>query len=178
MSSLTVKDRRRKDSGRRMKLDKHLPRCFEPRRGKWVTAKNKDPRDKFGWDYFDYDVCPAADIFPCGGPDQLKRLVEQDWRVANETGALNPPKSSKQLRGMMNERLANLGQNLQNRDDLKATIAKNRAKREAQQKLQQQQAQRQQQQQQQQQQSQNDHKKQSVTRRSILNGLAAMLNGD
>jgi hypothetical protein len=89
MSSLTVKDRRRKDSGERLKLDKHLPRCFEPRRGKWQISKRPlDPRDRFGWDYFDYDVCPDAVIFPCKGPDQLAELVAEDWRIANETGAI------------------------------------------------------------------------------------------
>lgn len=89
VSSLTVKDRRRKDSGARVKLDKHLPRCLEPRRGKWPLGKRPlDPRDRFGWDYFDYRVCPNAVIFPCAGPDQLAQLVAEDWRIANETGAI------------------------------------------------------------------------------------------
>jgi len=42
-------------------ITKHLPRCFEPHRGKWGGGA----RDKYGWDYFDYDECPAEDIFPC-----------------------------------------------------------------------------------------------------------------
>jgi len=91
IASLTVKDRRKDDTGERMKLDKHLPRCLEPRRGKWKVSRRKpyyDPRDRFGWDYFDYDVCPDELIFPCGGPDQLKQLIADDWRTANETGAL------------------------------------------------------------------------------------------
>jgi hypothetical protein len=91
VSSLTVKDRRRKDSGQRLKLDKHLPRCFEPRRGKWMISQRKppfDPRDRFGWDYFDYDVCPNAVIFPCEGPNQLAELVAKDWATANRTGAI------------------------------------------------------------------------------------------
>ncbi|KAG7347416.1 hypothetical protein IV203_016121 [Nitzschia inconspicua] len=89
VSSLTVKDRRLKDSGARAKLDKHLPRCLEPRRGKWpLGLRPLDPRDRFGWDYFDYRVCPKAVIFPCDGPDQLAKLVAEDWKIANETGAI------------------------------------------------------------------------------------------
>jgi hypothetical protein len=89
-SSLTVKDRRRVNTGERLTLDKHLPRCLEPRRGKWkISIRHPlDPRDRFGWDYFDYDVCPDSVIFPCGGPNQLAQLVADDLRVANETGAL------------------------------------------------------------------------------------------
>jgi len=90
-ASLSVKDRRKEESGERMKLDKHLPRCLEPRRGKWKVSRRRpyiDPRDRFGWDYFDYEVCPDQVLFPCGGPDQLKELVAEDWRIANETGAL------------------------------------------------------------------------------------------
>ena len=91
IASLSVKDRRKEESGERMKLDKHLPRCLEPRRGKWKVSRRRpyiDPRDRFGWDYFDYEVCPDQVLFPCGGPDQLKELVANDWKVANETGAL------------------------------------------------------------------------------------------
>jgi hypothetical protein len=91
IASLTVKDRRKDSTGERMKLDKHLPRCLEPRRGKWKVSRRKpflDPRDRFGWDYFDYDVCPNALLFPCGGPDQLQKSIAEDWRIANETGAL------------------------------------------------------------------------------------------
>ena len=42
-------------------IKKHLPRCFEPHRGKWGGGTH----DKYGWDYFDYDECPEADIYPC-----------------------------------------------------------------------------------------------------------------
>jgi len=88
--SLTVKDRRSDVTGKRFKLDKHLPRCLEPRRGKWKRHKRPlDPRDKFGWDYFDYDVCPQSLIFPCGGPNQLAELVAEDLKIANATGALD-----------------------------------------------------------------------------------------
>ena len=87
--SLTVKDRRNDVTGKRFKLDKHLPRCLEPRRGKWKRHKRPlDPRDKFGWDYFDYEVCPQSLIFPCGGPNQLAELVAEDLKIANATGAL------------------------------------------------------------------------------------------
>jgi len=91
IASLTVKDRRANETGQRMKLDKHLPRCLEPRRGKWKVSRRRpylDPRDRFGWDYFDYEVCPNDLLFPCGGQDQLKKLVADDLRVANQTGAL------------------------------------------------------------------------------------------
>lgn len=91
IASLSVKDRRADEGGERMKLDKHLPRCLEPRRGKWKVSRRRpylDPRDRFGWDYFDYDVCPNEVLFPCRGQDQLKELVAEDWRIANETGAL------------------------------------------------------------------------------------------
>jgi len=104
--SLTVKDRRKDETGERMKLDKHLPRCLEPRRGKWKISRRRpylDPRDRFGWDYFDYDVCPNEIIFPCGGQDQLKQLVEDDWRVANETGALAKRKILEEKRQKMAE---------------------------------------------------------------------------
>jgi uncharacterized protein YgiM (DUF1202 family) len=88
-ASLTVKDRRSDHTGRRLKLDKHLPRCLEPRRGKWkMGRKPLDPRDRFGWDYFDYDVCPQSLLFPCGGQNQLADLVAEDLKIANATGAL------------------------------------------------------------------------------------------
>jgi hypothetical protein len=43
---------------------KHLPRCFEPRRGVWPTS-DKDRRDWYGWDFFDYDLCATSELFPC-----------------------------------------------------------------------------------------------------------------
>ncbi len=101
IASLTVKDRRQDKTGERMKLDKHLPRCLEPRRGKWKVSRRRpylDPRDRFGWDYFDYEVCPNQVLFPCKGQDQLKQLVEDDWRVANETGALARHKKAEEKR--------------------------------------------------------------------------------
>lgn len=47
--------------GTEEKLKKHLPRCLEPHRGKWGDGNI----DAYGWDYFDYEICPDADIFPC-----------------------------------------------------------------------------------------------------------------
>jgi hypothetical protein len=58
---------------------KHLPKCFEPRREKWSISKI-DPRDLYGWDYFDYDACPDADIFPCK-EGQLAELVAKELAV-------------------------------------------------------------------------------------------------
>lgn len=52
--------------------DKHLPRCFEPHRANWPVSSN-DTRDMYGWDFFDYDMCPDADIFPCK-PGQIESL--------------------------------------------------------------------------------------------------------
>mmetsp|Transcript_11490 Transcript_11490/g.29077 ORF Transcript_11490/g.29077 Transcript_11490/m.29077 type:complete len:541 (+) Transcript_11490:185-1807(+) len=107
-ASLTVKDRRKDETGERMKLDKHLPRCLEPRRGKWKVNRRKpylDPRDRFGWDYFDYEVCPNQVLFPCEGQDQLKQLVAEDWRVANETGALDRQKIAEEKRRKKREEL-------------------------------------------------------------------------
>ena len=108
VASLTVKDRRKNGEGERLKLDKHLPRCLEPRRGKWKVSRKKpylDPRDRFGWDYFDYDVCPVEMIFPCKGQDQLKQLVADDLRVATETGALEHWKQLEKKRQKRQEAL-------------------------------------------------------------------------
>jgi len=108
VASLTVKDRRTNQTGERLKLEKHLPRCLEPRRGKWKVSRRKpylDPRDRFGWDYFDYDVCPNEMIFPCKGQDQLKQLVADDLRVATETGAIVHWKQLAEKRKKRNEAL-------------------------------------------------------------------------
>jgi len=64
-------------------LEKHLPRCFEPRRSKWRISK-QDHRDRFGWDYFDYDHCPNHELFPCY-EGQLQELLAQDMARFNYT---------------------------------------------------------------------------------------------
>jgi hypothetical protein len=64
-------------------LDKHLPRCLEPRRSKWRISK-QDHRDRFGWDYFDYDHCQGQEIFPCY-EGQLQELLAQDMAQFNYT---------------------------------------------------------------------------------------------
>jgi hypothetical protein len=61
---------------------KHLPKCFEPRREKWAKSEI-DPRDRYGWDYFDYDACPDADIFPCK-EGQLAELVAKELKAVPE----------------------------------------------------------------------------------------------
>jgi hypothetical protein len=58
--------------GRNETEGKHLPRCFEPRRSKWPISQN-DTRDKYGWDFFDYDLCEDSEIFPCA-PGQIESL--------------------------------------------------------------------------------------------------------
>jgi hypothetical protein len=65
--------------------NKHLPRCFEPHRAKWKTSR-KDPRDKFGWDYFDYNECPTEEVFPCK-KGQLERLMAADLQEAQNYNA-------------------------------------------------------------------------------------------
>jgi hypothetical protein len=61
---------------------KHLPRCFEPRRGLWPIS-DEDPRDQYGWDYFDYDLCNATtELFPCA-PGQLEAI--NDFQKRNRT---------------------------------------------------------------------------------------------
>jgi hypothetical protein len=52
---------------------KHLPRCFEPRRGLWPIS-DEDRRDQYGWDYFDYDLCATSELFPCA-PGQLEAIM-------------------------------------------------------------------------------------------------------
>lgn len=63
-------------------LEKHLPRCLEPRRSKWRISK-KDHRDRFGWDYFDYDECDG-EVFPCY-VGQLEELLAKDMSSFNYT---------------------------------------------------------------------------------------------
>ena len=46
-------------------MDKHLPRCREPHRSVWPLNKSNPHEDMHGWDYFDYDLCPNAYVFPC-----------------------------------------------------------------------------------------------------------------
>ena len=51
-------------------LKKHLPRCFEPHRNLWDAHNPEKPhQDVHGWDYFDYQACPTADIYPCKDND-------------------------------------------------------------------------------------------------------------
>ena len=64
-------------------LDKHLPRCLEPRRSKWRISK-VDHRDRFGWDYFDYNHCEGQEIFPCY-EGQLQELLAIDRSLFNYT---------------------------------------------------------------------------------------------
>jgi len=89
VDSLTVKDYRNVATGKREKLGKHLPRCLEPHRAKWmITPKNphQDPRDQYRWDYFDYEACPNEMVFPCKGQEQLEQLVAADLKVAIAAG--------------------------------------------------------------------------------------------
>jgi hypothetical protein len=49
----------------KQKNPKHLPRCFEPQRAVWPISEAYPHRDRYGWDYFDYDLCGSAEVFPC-----------------------------------------------------------------------------------------------------------------
>ena len=44
---------------RNVPLDKHLPRCLEPHRGRWGGSDV--------WDYYDHSKCAGSDIYPCDG---------------------------------------------------------------------------------------------------------------
>ena len=59
---------------------KRLPRCLEPHRGMWMNEEklgiDRKREDKYGWDYFDFDVCPNSDIYPCNRSD-VKRLTRE-----------------------------------------------------------------------------------------------------
>jgi len=62
---------------------RYLPRCLEPHRGIWPDKNKKDDEEKIKnttitttnnnnaaidmhhWDFFDYNLCPENDIFPC-----------------------------------------------------------------------------------------------------------------
>jgi hypothetical protein len=65
-----------------MEPARYLPRCLEPHRGIWPEKKNETDNnhdnknnnnnnnnnvaiDMYHWDFFDYDLCPESDIFPC-----------------------------------------------------------------------------------------------------------------
>jgi hypothetical protein len=77
---------RGKSKGR--KKSKHLPRCLEPRRAMWPISAD-DHRDIYGWDYFDYDSCPTAELFPCG-PRQLPiDVIFDNTTIAREETKAN-----------------------------------------------------------------------------------------
>jgi len=53
---------------------KHLPRCLEPKRTKWLET-NTSTEDMHGWDFFDADDCPPdAELYPCR-PDQYVNVT-------------------------------------------------------------------------------------------------------
>jgi hypothetical protein len=61
---LTIKGQAQKTNAKKAPR-KHLPRCREPHRALWPLSPMKPHTDLYGWDYFDYDACPMADISPC-----------------------------------------------------------------------------------------------------------------
>eukprot|EP00533_Pseudo-nitzschia_delicatissima_P002184 CAMPEP_0116091872 /NCGR_PEP_ID=MMETSP0327-20121206/7737_1 /TAXON_ID=44447 /ORGANISM="Pseudo-nitzschia delicatissima, Strain B596" /LENGTH=483 /DNA_ID=CAMNT_0003583253 /DNA_START=99 /DNA_END=1550 /DNA_ORIENTATION=- len=64
-----------------MEPSRYLPRCLEPHRGVWRNKMDeKDVENDFDvhhWGFFDYDLCPDSDIFPCA-EGQLKELAKKD----------------------------------------------------------------------------------------------------
>jgi len=59
---------------KKVKEVKHLPRCFEPKRTKWLET-NTSTEDMHGWDFFDADDCPpGTEIYPCR-PDQYVNVT-------------------------------------------------------------------------------------------------------
>ena len=72
---------------------RYLPRCLEPHRGVWpektedggpaatnnniINKNNNNVVDMYHWDFFDYNLCPDSDIFPCE-EGQLEDLVQKD----------------------------------------------------------------------------------------------------
>ena len=72
-----------------MEPSRYLPRCLEPHRGVWKdtldpkdkNAENKENNsnvfDDHHWMYFDYDLCPNSEIFPCA-EGQLQELAKKE----------------------------------------------------------------------------------------------------
>lgn len=64
-----------------MEPSRYLPRCLEPHRGVWRNKMDEtnveNNFDMHHWGFFDYDLCPDSDIFPCA-EGQLKELAKND----------------------------------------------------------------------------------------------------
>jgi hypothetical protein len=67
-----------------VKPSRYLPRCLEPHRGVWrdnstnsATSTSASDFDTHHWEFFDYDLCPESDIFPCQ-KGQLEELTAKD----------------------------------------------------------------------------------------------------
>jgi hypothetical protein len=84
---------------KQVKEVKHLPRCFEPKRTKWLES-NTSTEDMHGWDFFDSDDCPpGTELYPCR-PDQYVNVtfgVKDMLKPLNATNALR-------INGTMNRR--------------------------------------------------------------------------
>ena len=52
-----------------MEPSRYLPRCLEPHHGVWKDESKDDDADTdfdvHHWGFFDYNLCPDSDIFPC-----------------------------------------------------------------------------------------------------------------
>lgn len=71
---------------------KHLPRCLEPHRGKWTERwgqKIPGGADEFGWDYFDYQKCPDAEVYPCHDSDEVP-LINPPMSDLDDTSTKPP----------------------------------------------------------------------------------------
>ena len=66
-----------------MEPSRYLPRCLEPHRGVWkkeLIQEDEDVQNDFDvqhWDFFDYNLCPESDVFPCA-EGQLTELAKKD----------------------------------------------------------------------------------------------------
>lgn len=66
-----------------MEPSRYLPRCLEPHRGVWKKESKEDDTetenhfDVHHWGFFDYNLCPDSDIFPCA-EGQLEGLAKKD----------------------------------------------------------------------------------------------------
>jgi len=76
-----------------MKPSRYLPRCLEPHRGVWRdnSGASASDFDVHHWDFFDYDLCPESDIFPCQ-KGQLEELAAKDPYYKPKQAAAAAPK--------------------------------------------------------------------------------------
>ena len=64
-----------------MEPARYLPRCLEPHRSIWQDKNEEDESrqtvDIYHWEFFNYDLCPESDVFPCK-EGQLEEYSRRD----------------------------------------------------------------------------------------------------